>query len=353
MKYIKNIKNILSEKNTTKILGLLTILVLLWLVLYLIPDLFVSLFNTFLGNIILFVTLVLASSYNYKYGIVLGILFLIIFRFSQLLKREGFTWNKKSEHDFLLIQNTINRNKIFDTQMIQESQASQEEVDYFNQNGMWPWSENVINLYVEAVKNNPYIRTYSPNSVTNARKIYNQAAILRVLSMQTKEGQFLINGVLVQDSSGNQYETLPSGFGTFGYKSGLIGNRKDNIIKCNSNYNGLEKITYTGKGILNEQTKNISDVDYNDLEDLIPGFTFINEPCNPCGALKQTADYSCPFKLQVKNKPPFISDVWQYLWQVQDNPLVSQPSFLSENINPTKFPLLSELQTELGQMRYK
>ena len=65
MKYIKNlknIKNILSEKNTTKILGLLTVLVLLWLVLYLIPDLFVSLFNTFLGNLILFVTVVLASS---------------------------------------------------------------------------------------------------------------------------------------------------------------------------------------------------------------------------------------------------------------------------------------------------
>jgi hypothetical protein len=229
--------------------------------------------------------------------------------------------------------------------MIQESQASQEEVDYFNQYGMWPWSQTVITIYEDAIKNNPYIRTYSKDSINETRKIYNQEAILRILSMQTKEGQFLINGVLVKDASGNSLETLPSGFGDFGYKSGLIGNMKDDIIKCKSDNSGLEKIIYTGKG-------HFRDVDYNDLENLIPGFTFINSPCNPCGALKQSADYSCPFKLNVKNKPPFISEVWQYLWQIQDSPLVSQPSFLSENLNPKEFPLLSELQTELGYVRY-
>jgi len=351
---MKQIKNIFNEKNKTKLLGLLTILVLLWIVLYLLPDFFILLFNTFLGNIILIITVILVSLYNYKYGIVLGLLFLIIFRFSYLSrKKEGFTWNKKSEQDFLIIQNTINKNTIFDTQMIQESQASQEEVDYFNQNGIWPWSENVMNLYVDAVNSNPYIRTYSQDAVNHARKIYNEAAILRILSMQTKEGQFLINGVLVQDISGNPYETLPSGFGSFGYKSGLIGNMHDDIIKCNSDNTGLERITYTGKGILDVQTKKITNVDYNNLENEIPGFTFINGPCNPCGALNQTPDYSCPFKLKVKNKPPFISRVWEYLWQIQDNPLVSQPSFLSENINTQEFPLLSELQTELNQMRYK
>jgi hypothetical protein len=350
---MKYLKKILTEENKTKVIGLLTILVLLWIVLYLIPGFFISLFNTFLGNIILIITVVLVSLYNYKYGISLGLLFIIIFRFSYLLRRkEGFAWNKNSEQDFLLIQSTINRGTVFDTKMIQESQASQEEVDYFNKNGMWPWSQTVITMYEDAIKNNPYIRTYSKDSVNEARKIYNQAAILRIMSMQTKEGQFLINGVLVQDASGNSLETLPSGFGNFGYKSGLIGNLQDDIIKCKSDNSGLERITYTGKGLLSQQTKKVTDVDYNDSENLIPGFTFINSPCNPCGALKQTADYSCPFTLKVKNKPPFISEVWQYLWQIQDNPLVSQPSFLTENLNPTKFPLLSELQTELSQVRY-
>jgi hypothetical protein len=350
---MKYLKKLLTEENKTKVIGLLTILALLWIVLYVIPDFFVSLFNTFLGNVILLVIVVLVSLYNYKYGIVLGLLFLIIFRFSYLLRsKEGFVWNKNSEQDFLLIQNTINRGTVFDTKMIQESQASQEEVNYFNQTGMWPWSQTVIKLYEDAVNNNPYIRTYSKDSINQARKIYNQAAILRILSMQTKEGLFLINGVLVQDASGNKYESLPSGFGNFGYNSGLIGNLQDDIIKCKLDNSGLEKISYTGKGLLGQQTKKVTDVDYNDLENLIPGFTFINSPCNPCGALKQTADYSCPFSLKVKNKPPFISEVWQYLWQIQDNPLVSEPSFLSEKINPNEFPLLSELQTELNQMRY-
>jgi hypothetical protein len=236
--------------------------------------------------------------------------------------------------------------------MIQQNQASQEEVDYFNKNGIWPWSQEVIELYKQAVSNNPYIRTLPKDAVNFARTRYNQSAILRILSYQTKEGQFLLNGVLVLDPSGNKMEELPSGFGDFGYNSGLIGNLKDNVIKCTSSSSNskLEKITYTGKGgIFGQQTKKISNVNYNDLEKLIPGFTFINKPCNPCGALNENPDYSCGFKLIVKNKPPYISSVWQYLWGVNDDPLVSQPSFLSENINPNEFPLLSELQTELNK----
>jgi len=342
---IKNLKNLITEENKTKIIGLLTVLLLLWLIFYLIPEFFISLFNTFLGNIILILTVFLVSFYNYTYGIALGLLFLIVFRFSYLLRtKEGFTWKKQSEQDFLLIQNTINRNVIFDTKMIQESQASQEEVDYFNKNGMWPWSQDVIKLYEDSIKKNPYIRTYSKDSINYARKIYNQAAILRVISMQTKEGQFLINGVLVPDNSGNPKETLPSGFGIFGYKSGLIENREDDIIKCKTNNSGLERITYEGRGFFEQQTKKVTNVDNNDLENVIPGFSFTNGPCNPCGALKQTADYSCPFQLNVKNTPN-VSEVWKYLWK-EDNPLVSQPLLLSEGKNKNKnvFPLLFESQ---------
>jgi hypothetical protein len=358
MKLFKNInlKNLINEENKTKLIGLLTILVTIWLILYLIPQLFVSLFNTFLGVMILIITVLLLFAYNKMLGLGLGIGFIIIYRFSHLLySKEGFTWPKQSTQDFLLIQDTINPKVVFDVNMIQNSQASQEEVDYFNKNGIWPWSQKVIELYTQAVMNNPYIRTFAGDAVRQARTRYNQAAILRVLSYQTKEGQFLINGVLVQDPSGNPLEDLPSGFGDFGYKSGLIGHFNDDIIKCNANENStLEKITYTGKGgIFSQQTKKIRPVDYNDLESLIPGFNFVAQPCNPCGALNETADYSCPFKLDVKDKPPFISSVWQYLWQVNDNPLVSQPSFLTEYINPRKFPLLSELQTELNKTQYE
>jgi hypothetical protein len=306
MNYLKNIEN-----NKTKIIGLLAILLVFWIVLYFIPEIFVSLFNTVLGNIILLIIVVLVSLKNYKYGIILGLIFLIIFRFKVLSKekekeKEGFTWTAKSTRDFIDVQDTINPKVIFDVEMIQKNQASQQEVDYFNEHEMWPWTEEVKLLYEEAVSNNPYIRNSVKDEVNNARKKYNQAAILRVLSYQSNEGRFLISGVQVRDPNGNEKEDLPSGFGSFGYESGLIGNLYNDVIKCNSSSNNskLERIKYTGKGgIYGEQTKEVTDVDYNDLENIIPGFSFLNGPCNPCGALNEKADYSCRFRLNVEDKP--------------------------------------------------
>ncbi len=347
---LSSIKKLLNEENKTKVIGLLTILIACWLVLYLIPELFVSLFNTLLGNLILIVTVLLVFMNNRIYGLITGFIFILLFRFSQIssYKKEGFT--AQSEKDFLLIQNTINRQKIFDLKTI-GTQASQEELNYFNKNGKWPWSQEVIDLYKDAVSQNPYIRTDPNNAVNIARTIYNQASIIRILTYQTKEGQFLLNGVVVKDPSGNKMEDLPSGFGNFPYESGLIENRSDDIIKCNLKDDKnptLERITYTGKGgIFGEQTKKITPVNYKDLEKLIPGFTFLSSPCNPCGSMASIPDYSCAYRLNVKYKTPFISSIWQYLWGINDNPLESQPSFLTENINPNEFPLLSELQTEL------
>ena len=351
---MKNIRKLFNEDNRTKIIGILTILILLWLILYLIPELFTSLFNTLLGNLILLTITILLFSYNIKYGLMLGLVFIILLRFSQISReKEGFSWTSNSAQNFIAIQQSINPQKIFDVNMIQQTQASQAEVDYFNKNAIWPWSKNTQDLYMEAVNSNPFIRTYSGDSLNYSMKIYNEAAILKLLSLQTKEGSFLLNGVLVSDPSGNKMEELPSGFGDFAYSSGLKDNNTSDIIKCNMDKdNGayLERTRFTGReGIFNSQTTKVTPVDYNDLENIIPGFKFLNGPCNPCGAINENADYSCPFKLPLKNKPPFISKVWQKLWNIDDNPLQSSPSFLSENIDQEKFPLLSELQSELNK----
>jgi len=350
---INNIKKIFNNDNRTKIIGILTILVILWLILYLLPDLFVSLFNTLLGNFILLVTTILVLSYNIKYGISLGLILVILYRFSHIsARKEGFTWNKGSENDFLLIEDTINRNVVFDMNIIRK-QASPSELVYFNDNGKWPWSANTKRLYKEAVNKNPFIRNYDEDALNNAMTVYNEAAILRLLSYQTKEGQMLINGVLVPNPSGNKLEELPSGFGDFAYKSGLAEDRTKDIIKCNISKNTgskLERITFTGRdGIYNAQTKKVTPVDYNDLENIIPGFKFLNGPCNPCVSMDQPPDYSCPFRLKLKGQPPFISSVWQSLWNITDNPLQSRPSFLKEYIDPEKFPILNELQSELNK----
>jgi hypothetical protein len=317
MELPKSIKNIINEENRTKMIGLLTILIMLWLVLYLIPDVLTSLLYTLLGNLILVATVLLISMYNIRYGLFIGLILIILYRLVRI--KEGFTWSENSTQDFLKIQNTINHNTIFDVDMIQANQASQEELDYFNKNGMWPWSQKTIELYKKAVNSNPFIRTYSGDAVNYTRTKYNESAVLRIMSYQTKEGQFLLNGVLVTNPSGNPYEDLPNGFGDFAYESGLLDNRSDDIIKCNmkqSNNATLERITYTGKGgIFGEQTNKVTPVDYNDLDKIIPGFTFVNGPCNPCGALNENPDYSCPFNLDVK-KNSFISNVWQHLWNI-------------------------------------
>lgn len=380
MKLLKTINSFkFNDANKTKAIGLLTILIAFWLVFYFIPEIFVSLFHTILGNLILIVSVLLIYMSNRVYGLIVGLILLVLFRFSQLSnqkQREHFSLNVNgtfeidddtlqnganltadSKLNFLKIQDTINKQKVFDMNVI-EKQVTQEELDYFNKHGKWPWSRRVIHLYKESVKNNPFIRTEPEQAANYARTIYNQAAILRLLSYQTKEGDFLLNGVLVKDPSGNSAEDLPSGFGEFGYSSRLIGNRSYDVIKCNLKDDSnpkLERIRYTGKGgIFGEQTEKVSDVSYNELEKIVPGFKFLSSPCNPCKAMSATPDYSCPFRLKVKNKSPFISSVWQYLWGLNDNPLESHPSFITETVNPNEFPLLSELQTELQrQSKYQ
>jgi hypothetical protein len=314
---VKNIKNLINDDNKTKLIGLLTILIGLWLVLYFIPEIFVSLFSTLLGNLILIVITILVLTYDIKCGILLSIILIVVYRFSHLTKTQKEGFSKNSENDFLLIQNSINPNKIFDMNLI-HTQSSQEEINYFNENGIWPWSKKTQELYKEAIKKNPYVRTYYKDAINYVRTIYNESAILRVLSYQTKEGEFLLNGIQIKNPNGNKFEDLPSGYGNFAYNSGLLENRSDDTIKCNmknSNGSTLERIKYTGRGgIFGEQTSSTTNVDYNNLEEIIPGFKFVNGPCNPCGAINENPDYSCPFNIKLKNEPTVISNVWKKLW---------------------------------------
>ena len=67
-------KNIINPENRTKVIGLLTILILFWLVLYFIPEIFATLFNTFLGNLILFTISILVLMYDIRYGIIVSII---------------------------------------------------------------------------------------------------------------------------------------------------------------------------------------------------------------------------------------------------------------------------------------
>jgi len=317
------------KQNKTQLIGLFAIVLVLWSIFYLIPEILTLLFTSLLGIVLLLLSAIFLLIKDVKYGLAYFVIIVIIYRFlsfnrvGRLGAREKFTLSEKSKQDFVLLQHTVNPNSIFDINVL-EKQVNQEEIDYYNSNGYWYWSDDVIQMYKDASDKNPFIRTFSDDAVLNTRKIYNQTAILDVLSNQSKEGQMLLTGVQVPtDNPDSSPEKLPSGFGEFGHNSGLITPLINDVIKCNSigsttdNYQ-MERIKYLGKGgIYGEQMKQVTKVDYNGLEDIIPGFTFVKGACNPCVALNDNPDYSCPFELKVKGENDTgISSVWRKLWSI-------------------------------------
>lgn len=81
---------IFSKKNLNLVVGLITLLITLWVVMFAIPGLFVSLFDTGLGNLILIAFLFLAGMYNMNLAIGLAIVFIILWRFSHMSGSQGF-----------------------------------------------------------------------------------------------------------------------------------------------------------------------------------------------------------------------------------------------------------------------
>ena len=336
-----------KNDNELLLIGLISILICIWLIIYLIPDVFVNLFNTLLGKVILILILMLVTLKNLNYGIILLLIFIIIYRFLTLSIimysknatnnteiKEGFTWNQSSTNKFLDIQKLINPKVVFDASEIQK-QASQEEVNYFIQHGQWPWSNKVKELYKESLDNNPYVRTSPEDAITTISTIYNEKAILQMLSWQAKEGQFLLNGVSINNGKSNPYEDLPNGWGDYAFNSKQI-SKNNNVVKCGYNKgeksggdNGtanpgdeltMQEIQYMGNdGILNNHVKKTTPLDYNNLESVVPGFSFLNGPCNPCEALNNPPNYNCPFKLDIRGSKKGISAVWKYLWNLDDD----------------------------------
>jgi hypothetical protein len=178
---MKELKNLFNQDNKTMLIGLLSILIILWIILYIIPEFLISLFNTILGNLILLLSVILVTAQDIKFGIVLAIILIILYRFSHL--KEGFTWSEESGKQFIELQNSINPNVVFDTKEIKK-QASQEEVDYFLKNARWPWSKGVEDLYKELLDKNTYVRLNPDDAMNDVKTRYNQTIITQILSDQ-------------------------------------------------------------------------------------------------------------------------------------------------------------------------
>ena len=81
---MNSISNFFSEKNSDIVIGFTAILVVIWLVVFAIPALFVTIFNTILGNFILIGLVILTGMYSPVIAICLAIIFFLLVRFAHM-----------------------------------------------------------------------------------------------------------------------------------------------------------------------------------------------------------------------------------------------------------------------------
>jgi len=74
-----------DKKTQNLIVGLFSLLVALWLVMVAVPGIFINLFDTPLGNLVLIGFIILAGVHNMLMGLGFAIVFVILFRFSHHL----------------------------------------------------------------------------------------------------------------------------------------------------------------------------------------------------------------------------------------------------------------------------
>lgn len=291
------------------------VFIIIGIVLYLAPNLFLFLFTSILGNLLLVISVVLLGSFDIFFAIGLGIIFTILFLVTRL-KKEGFfsgipqynmnyvtegSWPQEVVREFMDFQKAHNPNIVFDMDLIQQ-QATVDEVRIFFKNGSWPWSSDVQKMYRNAIAENSYISTNPGSSLASAQTVYNENAIKQLLSWNSKEGDFLLGGV------------------TIGHPKGMPKNI-NNTVRCVASPDGdavLEKTIYTGyNGISGDISYKKSVVPNEELPDLVHGFAYLKGVCNPCSPLNSPPDYSCPFIIDVGNGTE-ISTIWEKLWNIND-----------------------------------
>jgi len=236
------------------------------------------------------------SLMKYAYIIIIIVIIYVYMNITTVV--EGFSANNMSRSwsselivDFINYQRTMNGNQYtFNLEQVQK-QASPQEAEELLKSGYWPWSDVVKSSFLEQISSNPIIKIDPQVALTNAQKIYNEQAAAELLGWNTKEGNFLLYGV----------DLGRTDIGANKIYSSILPN---NSIRCESVENSssqLKKTIYTSPDVWNggiNQTSKMLKPD--EIMEEVPGFSFVNNVCNPCSAID--GDFSCPFELKVKSK---------------------------------------------------
>jgi hypothetical protein len=359
--------NIFIPNNNTSFVTTISVFVIFLIILLLKPDLFFMAFKTFLGNVVLLFIILGVSYIHFKYAIALALFFIILSRvaWTSSSSKEGFavknTWSKNLVDKFLKFQKVLNPNVVYDMKVVQQ-QASPDEVEYLFMNNKWPWTKEVIDLYQQAVAENSFVKVDPGIAMIDAQRIYNEMAMKQILSFGTKEGTFLLNGVVI------------------GHNQKMPSNVND-IVRCGTDPNTkgsvVEKVVYNGyDSISGAMNKTVTNVEFGDIPGLVNGFQFLNGPCNPCAPLDNPPSYSCPFSLNTGNGAE-VSPIWKLLWYPEGVPPIASDSDskksattttttttttsgenfpvlkpIIQNMNKQNFPILTQLLNEVNNFDY-
>jgi len=340
--------NVIVPKNNSLFISIIFVFLLFATIIYIKPSVFLFLFMSILGNFLLVLFVGLVGYFNVQWAIGLSAIFIILYQASHLSRsREPFgvldieadtiytptTWSQQTINDFLHFQKTHNPNFTFDINILQQ-QATPAEVQYLLENNQWPWSDEVKKMYRDAIAQSSFISVNLSSSLGEAQAIYNQTAIKELLSWNSKEGTFLLHGATIGNST-----NLPANV--------------NNIVRCSSSAPSssassvMQKIIYTGYDSINGSLQSqVTSVENSALPSLINGFKFLKDACNPCVALSNPADYSCPFSIDTGNGPD-VSPVWQNLWGLN-----ASDANASASADPSKFPLLNQLKKEISNATF-
>jgi len=241
---------------------------------------------------------------NYDYKSILFIILLVItiaIYNNYTKKIEGYQnntnkWPTDLIKRFNIYQTTMNNNiNQYDLDLLQK-QATPDEAEELIKTGYWPWPEDLKQEYVSKIWKSTLIKIDPYYALNYAMTVYNQTAARELLAWNTKEGQFLLYGGNIGIT-----EDMPKDV--------------NNTIKCNAK-GEMEKTEYTGMNSWNGyMDKKVTILKPEDIPNEMPGFTFVNSPCNPCAVFNEKRDFSCPFRLNVEGDDN-ISIPWQQLWKL-------------------------------------
>lgn len=241
------------------------------------------------GSVIGLMILVIAIHYIYKQHSV------------KETTKEGM-FSPETLDKFVVLQSFNNPDTYFDLKKLSK-QATEEDMNYYNEHGYWYWDDVTKKAYEEDLQRNQILQEYPKGTyLETAQKTYNQNIMKQILSWRAPEGEFLMGGVITGNTDYENNMNELTGKGKFPYTSGLLP-KGEAVVVCNNNKISLQKMVGSFAPVY-------APLDYNLLPTLVPGFKFLKEPCDPCVALNDNPDYRCPFKINDK-EPSYI---WKVLW---------------------------------------